>query len=246
MPIFDCHVYLEGNILPNVNQTATQLAQLIQARQIDRAIVLSARARHVDPITGNRILKTMLDQTPDLYGCLVTHMNRVDASVQMIKELLGNRKFMALLLANTRSQEPLHPLIADDVLNAARRYQKPIYLQTPNANCVDVALTLARTYSMHKFVFLGMGGADWRNAIAAAHQSVNIFLETSGALDRAKIPAAVEAIGSHRILYGSSLPNLDPAAALGLLSDARLSGTDMRRILYENASRLFNLDQVEA
>src|SRR5206468_12772817 len=107
-------------------------------------------------------------------------------------------------------------------------------------------LTLAKSYSMHKFIFLGMGGAEWRNAIAAAHQSVNIYLETSGALDRAKIPAAVESIGAHRLLYGSSLPNLDPAAALGLLNDAGLSGTDLRRILYENAVRLFNLDQVEA
>ncbi len=50
-----------------------------------------------------------------------------------------------------------------------RRYHKPIFLHTPNAACVEVALHVAKTYNMHKFIFLGMGGADWRTAIAAAH-----------------------------------------------------------------------------
>ena len=130
-------------------------------------------------------------------------------------------------------------------LNSCRRFQKPVFLHTPNAACVETGLHFAKTYTMHKFIFLGMGGAGWRTGIAAAHQATNIYLEISGALDRAKIPAAVETLGPHRLLFGSSLPYLDPAATLGLLKDAHLSQTEHRRILYDNAYRLFNLASEE-
>lgn len=246
MPIFDTHTYLEGYVLPGINQNTAQVKQMLAARGIDRAVLISARAAQADPLLGNRILKTMLDQEPGLYGCLVAHLNRVDASLQAIREHLGGKRMVAVMLTSTNPQRPLHPLVADEALNACRRYQKPMFLLTPNAACVEVALHLAKTYNMHKFVFLGMGGPDWRTGIAAAQQSVNIFLETSDTLDRTKLQAAVDAIGSHRVLFGSGSPKLDPAAALGLIADSGLTPVDQRRILHDNAAKLFNLAEIEA
>lgn len=245
MAIFDIHASLEGYVLPGINQNANQVVQSMQARGIERTILIASRAAQADPLSGNRILRVMLDQAPGLYGCLVAHLNRADASLQSIRDLLGNRRFLGVLLTSTHPEEPLHPLVADEILNTCRRYQKPIFLHIPNAACVEVGLHLAKTYNMHKFIFLGMGGADWRTAIAAAQQSVNIFLETSGVLDRARIPAAVETIGGHRVLFGSGFPQLDPAAALGLLEDCDLSPIERRRILHDNAAKLFHIDEIE-
>lgn len=246
MPIIDCHVSLEGHPLPGINQNGAQLAQQLTQRGIEQAIVSSARAAQVDPLSGNRILKAMIEPTPGLFACLVTHVNRIESSVQAVRELLSQRRFVAVMLTSTTPREPLPPLLADEILNACRRYQKPIFLPTPNAACVDAALHLAKTYNMHKFIFAGMGGANWQTAIAAGQQTANIFLETSGVLDRAKVPAAIEAIGSHRILFGSGLPDLDPAAALGMLEDADLRPNDKRRILLDNADKLFGLSTLGA
>ena len=246
MPIFDTHAYLEGFILPGVNQHASQITQLMKERGIDRTALMSVRAAQADPLSGNRILKAMLDQGPGLYGVLVAHLNRVDASIQAIKDLLQSKKFIGVMMTSTDPLAPLQPIVADEVLNSCRRYQKPIFIHTPNADCVSAGLILAKTYNMHKFVFLGMGGRDWRTAIAAAQQSVNIFLETSGPLDRMKIAAAVDTIGSHRILFGSGMPQIDPAASLGLLEDSDLLPNDKRRILHDNAAKLFNLEEIES
>ena len=246
MPIIDCHVYLEGNVLPGINQDAGQLTTLLESRGIDRALIFSSRAAQVDPVTGNRILKATLDQSPHLYGCLIAHLNRVDASIQIVRDMLGSRRFLGVLLVGSDPNEPLHPILADELLNVCRRYHKPVFLHTPNAACLETALHVAKTYNMHKFVFLGMGGADWRTAIAAAHASANIFLETSGALDRAKIPAAIRDVGAHRLLFGSNLPHLDPAAAMGMIKDATSSENERRRIFYDNAYRLFNMAELDA
>lgn len=246
MSTIDCHVYLEGSILPGINQSAAQLEELLTIRGIDHAILISTRAVKLDPLTGNRILKSMIEQTPGLYGCLATHVNRQDSSVTAVRDLLGSRRFLSVLLTDDDPARPLHPAITDEILNSCRRFQKPIYLNTPNAACVLAGMELAKRYSMHRFVFLGMGGENWRDAIEAAHLTSNIFLETSGALDLVRIPSAIESIGPHRILFGSGLPALDPAAALGLLEDSNISASNRRRILYENAAKLFRLDDLNS
>lgn len=245
MSIIDCHVYLEGCPIPNSNQTARSLAELLAGRGIDRAIVISNRAARIDPLSGNTILKNMLEQTQGLYGCLTAHVRSQEASIQAVRDLLGHRRFLCVLLTGDDPEEPLYPLSADEILNACRRYQKPIYLHAPNRACVEVAIEFAKRYHMHRFVLLGMGGRDWRAALLAAQQASNIFLETSGILDLARIPAAIDAVGSHRLLFGSGLPQYDPAAALGLLEDAEISSSNRRRILEENAEKLFQLDPGE-
>ena len=45
--------------------------------------------------------------------------------------------------------------------------------------------------------------------------------------------------------FGSAMPSLDPAAGLGLLQDSEVSRTDQRRILHDNAAKLFNLHEIE-
>src|SRR5579871_102967 len=106
MPIFDIHAYLEGYPVPGINQNAAQVGQMMLARGIERVTLLSARAAQVDPLSGNRILKAMLEQAPGLFGCLTTNLNRVDVSVQSIRDLLGNRRFVSVLLTSPTPKEP--------------------------------------------------------------------------------------------------------------------------------------------
>ncbi|HLI47245.1 MAG TPA: amidohydrolase family protein [Chthonomonas sp.] len=242
MSVIDCHVYIEGSPIPSTNQTAKTLAELLAGRGIDQAIVISTRAARLDPLSGNTILKNMLEQTQGLYGCLATHVRNQESSINAVRDLLGHRRFLGVLLTGDDPEEPLHPLSADEILNACRRFQKPIYLHAPNRLCVEVGLELAKRYHMHRFVLLGMGGSDWRAAILAAQQASNIFLEISGMLDLGRIPAAIEAVGAHRLLFGSGLPDLDPAAIIGLLEDSEISPSNRRRILSENAEKLFQLE----
>jgi hypothetical protein len=239
--VIDVHSYFGGSIVPGIAAGANSISSGARDREIDAVVLLSNHARNVDPLAGNRILRKVLEQGPNLYGCLVTHINRVDSSVTVMRDLMGNKKYLAMAVADVSPDEPVSKLVADEIVNAYRRYGKPLFLFTPNAKCVISALEIAKGYPMLKVVFLGMGGGEWRNAIAAAHSCTNVYLETSGALDRAKLPAAVEAIGAHRILFGSGSPTIDAAAAMGLIHDSGLSEDAMRKIFGENAEKLFGL-----
>ncbi len=243
MAIFDVHSFLGGSYIPGISHNGASVNGIIQARQIESTLLLSAHARHIDPVSGNRILKATVEQNPNLYGCLVTHTNRIEASISVMRELMTNRKFLAMAIVGTHENEPVQHIVADDIINAYRRYGKPLFLFAHNAAMVTTVLEIAKTFNMLKIVMVGMGGHDWRNAIAAAHETTNIYLDTSGVLDQAKLPAAIEAIGAHRILFGSGSPHVDPVAALGLIDECGLAPETRRRILHDNAIKVFGLDQ---
>jgi predicted TIM-barrel fold metal-dependent hydrolase len=245
MAIFDVHSYFGGALVPNTASSATTIAAGMQARGIESAIVMSAHARQVDPVAGNRILAKVIEQSPSLNGCVVTHVNRVEASVTAMREHMQNRRFLGMCVTGMGDDEPVDKIVAEEIVNAYRRYGKPLFLYARNAQMTHAALEIARSYTMLKVILLGMGGHDWRVAIAAAHASTNIYLETSGPLDRAKIPAAFDTIGAHRILFGSGTPHVDAGAAIGLLQDTTLSEDVCRRIYHDNARRLFALDAAE-
>ena len=245
MQVFDVQAYFGGGLNPGVASNPNTITSAAKEREIDGVVLLSNHARFVDPLAGNRILRKIIERAPELYGCLVTHINRVDSSVAIMREQMGFRKFIGMAVAGTRIDEPVTKIVADDIINAYRRYGKPLFLFTPHGDAVHAALEIARGYPMLKLVLLGMGGTDWRTAIAAAHTSTNILLETSGAMDRAKLPAAVDAIGAHRVLFGSGSPHVDAAAVLGLIHDSGLSEDARRKILYENADKLFGLAAAE-
>lgn len=244
MPVFDMHTYLGGSTIPGISTNPKGIVEEMKRRHVDGAVLLSAHARNVDPLAGNRILRAMTDQRPELYACLVAHENRSDVSLAAMHELMNGRKFVAMTVAPCRPGEPVTRLTAGEILNGYRRYGKPLYLHTPNAACVHAAAEIARAFPMLKVVFLGMGGSDWRQAIAVAQTATNVLLEISGSLDRAKIALAVEAVGPHRVLFGSGSPHMDPSAVAGLLEDARLSDEARQKILWGNAARLFDLEGV--
>lgn len=245
MEIFDVHSYFGGALVPNTANSASTIAAAMQARGISSAVVMSAHARQVDPVAGNRILAKVIEQSPSLYACVVTHVNRVEASVFAMREHMQNRRFLGMCVTGMGDDEPVDKIVAEEIINAYRRYGKPLFLYARNAQMTHAGLEIARSYTMLKVVLLGMGGRDWRMAIAAAHASTNIYLETSGPLDRAKIPAAFATIGANRILFGSGSPHVDAAAAMGLLQDTTLTDDVCRHIYRDNAKRLFALEDSE-
>lgn len=242
MKIFDCHSWLGGSIVPGQSHTPAALVAPLSRHGIEGVLLLSAHARLVDPLAGNRLVKAALDQAPAFYGCLVAHVNRVQSSITAMRELMPQRRFLGMAVVGSNLDEPVPVSLADELLNAYRRYTKPVLIFALNGASVEAGLRIAKGYPMLRIVLVGMGGPDWPQAIQAAHVATNIVLETSGALDRAKVPAAVETLGAHRVVFGSGSPGTSPAAALGMIEDAAVSDEAKRRILWDNAIRLFDLE----
>jgi len=107
---------------------------------------------------------------------------------------------------------------------------------------VHAATRIATEFPAMRFLLLGMGGDDWRAAVAAAHHHLNIFLELSGSLDADKVSLASASLTPRKLLYGSGAPRRDPAQAQALVADAAgLTASDRSRILSLNAGAFLNV-----
>ena len=118
-------------------------------------------------------------------------------------------------------------------------------ISVPDADAVHAARLIAAEFPSMRFVFLGMGGEDWRVAVAVAKQHLNVYLEVSGSLDTDKIAHASSVVTARKLLYGSGLPHSSPDMTRALVESApTLTRPDRSRILSENAAALLRT-QVE-
>ena len=86
-----------------------------------------------------------------------------------------------------------------------------------------------------------MGYTDfWYDAVPAALQSENIYLETS-LIDIMSIQNAIEKVGAERILFGSDYPESDLSLELekiSMIDMDDMNGEARRRILGANAQKV--------
>ena len=66
----------------------------------------------------------------------------------------------------------------------------------------------------------------------------NVYLDMSIMLDVASIEEICERFGSHRLVFGSGLPNYEPSGAYGLLFYSNISQQEKENIAHANFERL--------
>jgi len=220
------------------------------ARGVGTVFLSSLLSRRYDLPAGNDALANVLGELPedsgngvDVHGWLVIHPARAnDVTTQMRRLLYGKRFIGAALYTDPMTGAPPTVVGAHDLLAAFRRFSKPLLIEAPNASAMAEALRIADDLSGVKIIISGMGGQEWREALAMASRYTNLFFDISGALIAEKIEYALQVLhGSRKLLFASGAPQTDPAAVLGILDDLNLSPEDRDRILRTNAIKLFGL-----
>lgn len=239
MAVTDVHAEIGTTPLWGVAFTDANLTRSMQKYGVERSIVSSTIGNSCDFRRGNAQIAKIVKANPALLGSVVVNINYPEQSQKEMHAYLGDDSFASLLLTSGVRGRHVTLAESEDILNAHRRFIKPVYLHTPNQAAALAANEIAKAFPIMKFVLLGMGGEDWRMATVLAERTLNLVLEVSGSSSPDKISFAVEHIGSHRIVYGSGLPYVDPSAVLGMVNDAEISDADKRNILSGSARRVF-------
>ena len=245
MPTFDTHAYYGPSPFSSELASRDAVLQTLRRRDMAGVALLSALGASCDFVAGNRRLREIVSPEDGLFGW-VTLNSGYAAESQEEQRRHQNRRGMVGAALFAAPGRPVTLEDAREILNAQRRYAKPVALPVPDADAVHQARLIAAEFSAMKFVFLGMGGEDWRVAVATAKKHLNIYLEISGSLDTDKIAQASAIITPRKLLYGSGLPAGSPELTLALVESAStLTRPDRSRILSENAAALLRT-QVEA
>ena len=220
---------------------AARLVELLDECGFDKAVVFTGAGLYpnVDYRFYNDNLAREVQQFPDrLIGFgtldLKGDPQAADEVPRLVEELgLVGIKFHPWLQAFPANSGLLQP-----VYEQAARYRLPVLFHTgtpPYAQPAQVA-QWAADYPDVQFIIGHFGKLIWLDAVRAAAEHPNVYLETSGA-QVSDLEIAVEILGEERIVFGTDLPIGGAAAGLWNLDKiqaARISDSAKARILGRN------------
>ncbi len=236
MAIIDVHAEIGATPLWGVSYSDANLLRSMQKYGVERSIVSSTLGNSVDFQRGNAQIAKVVQSSQNLFGCAVVNFNYPEQSQREMHTYLGTDAFAGIMLSSGVRRRHVTLAEADEILNAYRRFVKPVFLRVFDKASLLAADEMARVFTGMKFVLLGMGHDEWRLATVLAEKSLNLVLEVSGSFSPDKIKFAVDRIGAHRMVYGSGLPYVDPTSTIGLVEDAEISDID-RRLIFEGSAR---------
>jgi predicted TIM-barrel fold metal-dependent hydrolase len=152
----------------------------------------------------------------------------------------------------------IHACYADDdrydtVWQFAARRKLPILTHSWDISEQNPAQKFSFPSRFERFVaaypevtlILGHAGGRYHGheaAVALAQRYTNVLVDTAGdCYAGGLIEFLVDQLGADRVLFGSDLTWIDPRTQLGMILDADVPAIAKRKILGENAARVFGL-----
>ena len=240
MPIIDSHCHVGMGVRKQV--PSDELLRQMDSARVARAVIctvdqfIAVRNRQ-----GNDQVIAAVRQWPDRFWGLAAvnpwfEQEAVEELDRCLDAGLVGLKLNSHLQGFVLSDPLVHPLV-----QKCRERGAVVYAHTGTLITAEPfqLAELARTFPDVPIVLGHMGFADfWYDAVPAALQSENIFLETS-LIDVMNIATAIEKVGARRVLFGSDLPESSLPVEIEKLATMEISDQHRRWIMHDNARALW-------
>jgi hypothetical protein len=216
--------------------------KLLRQFGVGKSLVASSSAALGDLVSGNSIVADEIAKSDFFSGYVVMSPVLLDESLELAQKLLARGDFSAVLLSPGPQDPALDSEPPQLLVKSLLRFDKPVYVRLRDTHDLHGLSSLARKFSTQHFVVGEIVSSAWTDACHLARNQTNITLDCGGAnAVRDKIKFAVDSVGAHRLVLGSSFPLCHPIHALGMVRDADIPAWAKERILQENARRIFKL-----
>jgi predicted TIM-barrel fold metal-dependent hydrolase len=220
---------------------AARLVGLLDECGFERAVIFTFAGLYANEEYDlyNENLARQVHRFPDRlfgFGCLDLKTDpHAAAQVPRMVEELG---LVGIKFHPWAQRFPANSGLLKPVYEQASHYRLPVLFHTgtpPYSQPAQVA-QWAGDYPDVQFIIGHFGKLIWLDAVRAAVQYPNVYLETSGA-QVSDIEIAVELLGEDRIVFGTDLPIGGAAAGkwnVAKIDAARISEGAKKRILGQN------------
>jgi len=250
IPIFDCHGHLGVHPdFPACKHTCEDMLQVMDLLNIEVLAITSTRACYTDCRRGNAEVAEALRRYPQRFRGYVTVNPRPPG--EALEELERWSHFHCPPLIKLHPDLHQYPVNGDHyrpIWDFANQTHAVVLVHTweSDPNCSPLLLDpLAHQFPLAKII-LGHSGVTWRGyeqSFEVGVSASNTFLDITGSQShRTIIERAVARLGEQRVLFGSDMPYLEAALALGCVLSARITDEARESILRKNFLRLIEED----
>lgn len=243
MPVIDCYGQLGPQPYPTNATNADALETLMTRFGVDMTFVAATEALRGSMREGNAWLAEQIKDRPRFRGHCVVNPLMFEASQEEMRKYLVKENFVGALLHEGYIRRPLNSEPMRALVKALLRYDRPFLINISDPREINDLQDVAKEFPTQRFIILHMADEHWPMALSLAAKITNVYLEIGGMFsDFDKLAEAVEIVGGHRLLFGSGMPLINPAYALGMVRDSSIPAMEKERILARNAKKVFNLE----
>ncbi|HEX9996943.1 MAG TPA: amidohydrolase family protein [Abditibacterium sp.] len=188
---------------------------------------------------GTEDLVELLGYDARFRGWLSLSIHQTELSAELARRYLVKPAFCGALLEQTSDADALSTAGGREVLNALRRYSRPVLISVSSPATLAAAVHAAREFSTLKFLISPQDEYLTRVAATAIKEAVNcVFLPVAAFAERDVIATAIAILGERRVAWASDWGRYVPAAALGMIRDSALTGPQRERVGLRNAREI--------
>ena len=250
IPIFDCHGHLGVHPdFPAYKHTAEEMLEVMDLLNIEVLAITSTRACYTDCPRGNAEVDQALRKYPQRFRGYITVNPRPPG--EGLRELERWSHFHRPPLIKFHPDLHKYPVNGEayqPLWDFAHQTRGVVLVHTweSDPNCGPLMLApIGRSYP-HARIVVGHSGVTWRGyeqALEAAEAAPNTYLDITGSQShRTMLERMVARVGADRILFGSDLPYLEAAMAIGRVLSAKISDQDREKIFRKNFMTLIEED----
>ena len=242
--IIDCETYHVTKPIAGKVFGLPGLEQLAREADVDKVVVVAEGG--VRP--KNRELAEALDATSSarelFVGCAWINPQFGEEAVRELEVAVQEWGFRALKLMPTHHNFRAVSQVPYPLMRKAEELGIPMTIHSGTFYTYPLQIAvLADAFPNVPVIMDHMGYRYYvAEAIAAARRSPNIYLATTAVMEPHWIRQAVRELGAERVLFGSNAPLVWPSTQLMVIRQAELTQAEERKVLGENAARLYHLD----
>ncbi len=242
--IIDCYVGHQTKPLAGKTFSIGALEQMLRDANVDQAVVtpdVAVRPKNrelAETIAASATARTFF------HGCAFVNPHFGDESVRELETSVKEYGFKGLKLMPTHHAFRCVTQVPHRLMRKAEELGIPalIHSGTFFAHPLEIGV-LAEAFPKVPVLMDHMGYRYYvAEAIAAARRAPNIHLVTSIVMEPHWIRQAVRELGGDRVLFASNAPLCYPVTQILVIKQAELTEADERKVLGENAARLFRLN----
>ncbi len=248
IPIADCHGHIGIHPdFPGYKFRAQEMVRVMDLLNIESLAVTSTLACYNDCPRGNEEVQVVLRQYPQRFqGYVTVNPNPEGEALEQLERFAHFHEPPLIKLHPDLHKYPVNGPNYKPVWDYANQTHAIVLVHTwdSDPNCGPLLLQpIARQFSGAR-ILLGHAGVTWRGyeqAIEVARSCSNTFLDITGSQShRTILEHCVNELGAERVLFGSDMPYLEAAMALGRVLTARISDENKFAILRHNFIRLLH------
>ena len=182
-----------------------------------------------------------------VYGYCVVNPNFAEHARREIDTRIDGGMIGIKLAASRRATDPLLDGIAEaaagrgvPILHHIWQHRRRDWPGQEASDAVELA-SLAARHPEARFILAHIGGGgDWTHSLRAVRHVPNVWVDLSGSgIDGGMIEAAIDAVGTGRLLWGTDLTMGTGLAKLRYLESLQLDADALDAIRFGNAAALY-------